>query len=637
MCGFIGLLGSSPMQGNNDDVQQFMNMTNIISHRGPDDVGYYFDDHVRLGFRRLSIIDIENGKQPLGYEDDRYWIVFNGEIYNYLELRDELKGIGYSFQTASDTEVVLALYSYKREKAVNDLRGMFSFIIWDKEKEELFGARDNFGIKPFFYLEEQDKFYCASEKKSILLASTGGEFNKEALQHYLTFQYVPEPHTLSRKIKRLEPGHFFTKKIGQSMKIKKYWEPRFKPKNQPLHLQIQEIRDTLRESVKIHMRSDVPVGAFLSGGIDSSSIVALAKEFHPNLKTFTVGFDRDGFSEIDVAKQTAAELNVENIHYIVKPEEFIKELPKIIWHLDEPVADPAAIPLYFVAREARKHVTVVLSGEGADELFGGYNIYHEPYSLKYFNYLPNDINTAISKLAKLLPDSTKGKSFLERGTMSLEERYVGNAKMFTEEEKRTILKGYKQEWGYQNITKSLYQQVDHYQDVHKMQYIDMHTWLRGDILVKADKMTMANSLELRVPFLDKEVFKIASKLDPSRTIANKTTKYTLRKAMEGIVPDSVLYRKKLGFPVPIRHWLKNELSDWAYLLINQSETEYLFDKVFLLNLLKEHQLGKKDNSRKLWTVFTFMIWHQIFIEKKYHFSSGTFNQKEENPIEVYTR
>jgi asparagine synthase (glutamine-hydrolysing) len=619
MCGFIGYLKNNTLQETNKEVNNFMNMTNIITHRGPDDVGYYFDQHIRLGFRRLSIIDLDSGKQPLGYEDDRYWITFNGEIYNYLELKQDLEQKGLSFKTDSDTEVILALFSLKRERAVDDLRGMFSFLIWDKEKNELFGARDHFGIKPFFYYENEDELYCASEKKSILLAASGGSFNQEALHYYLTYQFVPEPHTLSSQIKRLDPGHYFIKKVGQKMKKKAFFKPRFNPINKPFEEEVINIRDVLRDSVRMHMRSDVPVGAFLSGGIDSSSIVALAKEFNPKIKTFTVGFNREGYSEIDLAKETASDLGVENIHYVVSPEEFIEHLPQIIWHLDEPVADPALVPLFFVAREAKKHVTVVLSGEGADELFGGYNIYREPHSLRYFNNLPSGIKEGLNTFSKILPDGTRGKSFIERGTTSIENRYIGNAKMFTENEKKELLKDYQGKWNYKNVTKELYQNIQHLHDVHKMQYIDLHTWLRGDILVKADKMTMANSLELRVPFLDKEVFKVASKLDPLKTITNQTTKYILRKAMEGIVPDSVLTRKKLGFPVPIRHWLRNELSDWAYSLIIESDTDYLFNKVYLLTLLDDHQKGKMDNSRKLWTALSFIIWHKIYIEKRYNF------------------
>lgn len=619
MCGFIGYMSANLKEHALEKRLTTVDMTAMITHRGPDDVGYYFDDHIHLGFRRLSIIDVESGRQPLSY-DDRYWITFNGEIYNYLELKQELEKKGYKFHTDSDTEVILALYSHIGKRVVNELRGMFSFIIWDQEKKELFGARDHFGIKPFYYFETDDEFYCSSEKKSIVSAIKGNDsMDLESLHHYLTYQYVPEPQTLSKEIKRLEPGCFFTKTLEGSMVIQSFYNPTFCPINQPFAQEVKKIQDVLRDSVSIHLRSDVPVGAFLSGGIDSSSIVALAREIHPRIKTFTVGFKRKGYSEIELAQETAAALGVDNLHYVVTPEEFIKELPKIVWHLDEPVADPALVPLYFIAREAKKHVTVVLSGEGADELFGGYNIYKEPHSLKYFKHFPSGMKKGWLALASKLPDGAKGKSYIERGTTNLSKRYIGNAKIFSELDKSKLLRNYQGEWTYTNVTKEYYQSINHLHDIQKMQYIDIHTWLRGDILVKADRMTMAHSLELRVPFLDKEVYKVASQLSHDKTVTNQQTKYILRKAMEGIIPDPVLNRKKLGFPVPIRHWLQNELFDWAYQLIIDSQTDHLFEKNYLLFLLSEHQRGVHDNSRKIWTVLIFMIWHQVYIEKKYDF------------------
>lgn len=380
------------------------------------------------------------------------------------------------------------------------------------------------------------------------------------------------------------------------------------------------------------MRSDVPVGSFLSGGIDSSLIASIAKQFHPNIKTFSVGFEREGFSEIDVAKETAEKLGVENISYVISPQEYMDELPKIMWHMDDPLADPAAVPLYFVAREARKHVTVVLSGEGADELFGGYNIYREPQSLEVFERMPQAAKSALRMIARILPDGVKGKSFIERGLTPMEERYIGNAKMYSEAEKQSLLKSYRSGLEYTNITASLYQETPDYPPVNRMQYVDIHTWLRGDILLKADKMTMAHSLELRVPFLDKAVFAVAAKIAPEWKTAQQTTKYILRKAAEGIVPDHVLHRKKLGFPVPIRHWLKNEMHDWAKNLIKESDTDYLFHKNQLYRLLDEHCAGKADNSRKLWTVFAFLIWHQVYVEKKYDFSY--LYKKDKQPLSI---
>lgn len=605
----------------------FQLMNGLITHRGPDDEGYFFDDYVSFGFRRLSIIDLEAGHQPLSYENERYWIIFNGEIYNYIELREELLAKGHQFATHSDTEVIVALYSVEKEKAVERLRGMFAFVIWDKQEKSVFAARDPFGIKPFFYAEQEGRTFFASEKKSILFALGHESLEHDSLQHYLTFQYVPEPLTMSSGIYKLEPGHYIKKKVGEPLTVHCYWKASFQPVRQSEEELVKQIREALFDSVNVHMRSDVPVGAFLSGGIDSSLIVAIAKQFHPHLKTFSVGFEREGFSEIDVAKETAEKLGVDNISYVISPQEYMDELPKIMWHMDDPLADPAAVPLYFVAREARKHVTVVLSGEGADELFGGYNIYREPQSLRLFERMPDVVKAVLRMIAKLLPDGMKGKSFLERGTTPLEERYVGNAKMYSENEKEALLKTYQKGREYTTITAPFYEETSHYPPVNRMQYIDIHTWLRGDILLKADKMTMAHSLELRVPFLDRKVFEVASKIAPDMKTANGTTKYILRKAAEGIVPDHVLNRKKLGFPVPIRHWLRNEMYDWARRLIYESETDHLFHKDVLYRLLDEHAQQKADHSRKLWTVLAFMIWHQVYVEKKYDFALSVQDEK----------
>ncbi|WP_026584443.1 asparagine synthase (glutamine-hydrolyzing) [Bacillus sp. J33] len=632
MCGFIGCVHDKAQNYRDADKEQFQNMNDIITHRGPDDSGYYFDEHIQFGFRRLSIIDIESGHQPLTYENERYWIIFNGEIYNYVELREELLKAGLSFETSSDTEVIIALYSHLKEKAVEKLRGMFAFVIWDKQEQSLYGARDPFGIKPFFYYDKGDRTFFGSEKKSILLALQNDVLNYDSLQHYLTYQFVPEPNTMSEGIQKLEPGHYFTKKMGAPMDIKRYWKAAFHPVQKSEADYTKEIRDALFDSVKMHMRADVPVGSFLSGGIDSSIIASIAKEFHPAIKTFSVGFERDGFSEVDVAKETAEKLGVENISYIISPEEYMNEIPRIMWHMDDPLADPACVPLYFVAREARKHVTVVLSGEGADELFGGYNIYREPQSLEVFNKIPAIGKKLLRMIANMMPEGMKGKSFIERGVTPMEERYIGNAKMFTEEEKRNLLHVYKDELKYTDITKPLYEESRGYDPVDRMQYIDIHTWMRGDILLKADKMTMAHSLELRVPFLDKEVFKVASQIPTSLKTANGTTKYILRKAAEGVVPDHVLNRKKLGFPVPIRHWLKDEMNGWAKTIIRESNVDHLINKEYVLRLLEDHCQDKADNSRKIWTVLMFMVWHQVYVEKKYSFEKEYLANKTLQPL-----
>ncbi|QKY69752.1 asparagine synthase (glutamine-hydrolyzing) [Lentibacillus sp. CBA3610] len=617
MCGFIGMLRNNPMTPNDQQQNNFKKQYNKMFHRGPDDEGYYHDDYVSFGFRRLSIIDLESGAQPLSYNDDKIRVIFNGEIYNYVELRKGLLDEGYAFATESDTEVIAALFAKYREKAFQYLRGMFSILIWDKEQETLYGARDPFGIKPLFYHETVEGIVLASEKKSITLMMENEDVSNEALQHYLSFQFVPEPMTMTTGIQKVEPGHYFVKKPAEKITFYRYWHATFSPRLMDKQDWIKRIQDVMYDSVKMHMRSDVPVGSFLSGGIDSTLIVALAKELNPNIKTFSVGFEREGYSEVEVAKETADKLEVENISYVVSPQEYVEKLPKIMWHMDDPLADPACVPLYFVAREARKHVAVVLSGEGSDELFGGYNIYREPESLKIFESIPASAKNLLGRVADVMPEGVRGKSFLERGTTPLRERYIGNAKMFEDAEKKAILKNWQRDLTYQQITGKLFDNVSEYPLVNQMQYVDIHTWMRGDILLKADRTTMANSVELRVPFLDKEVFRVASEIPVDMKIANGTTKSILREASRGIIPDHVLDRKKLGFPVPIRHWLKNELNDWAKQLIHESQTDHLLHKSYILDLLDAHCQGRGDYSRKVWTVLMFMLWHQIFVEKKF--------------------
>lgn len=634
MCGFIGIASSNQETLYNQPIKEMME---VITHRGPDDAGVFENDYVRLGFQRLSIVDLEGGHQPMSYLEDRYTIIFNGEIYNAPELREDLVKFGASFQTHSDTEVILASFHYYGEECVNKFKGMFAFLIWDNEEDRLFGARDPFGIKPLFYRTLKDgTLVFASEKKSLFLINEPTYIDGEAAFHYLTFQYIPEPHTATSKIDKIAPGHSLSWKPGENLSVHCYWKPEFLAKQDLTTKTVNfllspfkrkellaektaiqtEIRETLMNSVKRHMRSDVPVGAFLSGGIDSSAIVAMARQLHPDLNTFTAEFDREGYSEGDVAEETANALDVNHRRVKISVEDVMNEFPKIVWHMDEPVADPAAIPLYFVAQEASKHVTVVLSGEGADELFGGYNIYREPQSLSLFKGIPGVVKPLIKNLAERLPMGMRGRSFLIRGCTPIEERFVGNAKIFSDDEKDRILVPGSPEWKTNDIVKQLYEEAKHYDDVTKMQYVDMHTWLRGDILVKADKMTMAHSLELRVPFLDRDVFDVASKIPLHGKVHGKQTKVWLRESLAEVVPAHVLHRKKLGFPVPIRIWLKDEMYDWARNWMMVSQTDHLFNKRECLQLLEDHRLGKLDASRKIWTILTYMIWHHNYMENR---------------------
>lgn len=615
MCGFVGCIHGSDLNDHDLDYEKkIKEMNKLIVHRGPDDEGFFFDDHISFGFRRLSIIDVEKGHQPLSYENERYWIVFNGEVYNYIELRDELIADGLTFETDSDTEVIIATYAKYKEKTAERLRGMFGFVIWDKVEKLVYGARDHFGIKPFHYAEEDGNIYFASEKKSIYEILKKKEINPVALQNYLTFQFVPDPETLTENIHRLPPGHYFTKPLNGEMEITRYWEATFAPIQKSEDEFAKAIKDVLYDSVEKHMRSDVTVGSFLSGGVDSSIIVAIAREFNPKIKTISVGFEREGYSEIDVAKETADRLNVENISEIITAQQFMDEFPRFVWHMDDPLADPAAVPQFFLAEIARKHVKVALSGEGADEVFGGYTIYNEPNSLKRIDSLPSGLKKGLNQLAKIMPEGMRGKSFIQRGTTPMEQRYVGNAKIFEEAEKKKLMVNYLAGHPYQNVTKPFYDRSKGYDPIDRMQYIDIHTWLNGDLLLNADRTTMAASLELRTPFLDKEVFKVARELPSDIRIANGTTKYILRKAAESFVPDNVLYRKKLGFPVPIRHWLKDEMNSWVKGIIADSQTDHLINKSYVLGLLEDHCAGKLDNSRKIWTVITFMVWHKLYVE-----------------------
>lgn len=608
MCGFVGCVH---YQDGTDYLPEIKKMNQRIIHRGPDDEGYYQDDDITMGFRRLSIIDLERGGQPLSYDDKRYWITFNGEIYNYVELREELQAEGYTFATSSDTEVILAMYKKYGEEIVNYLRGMFAFVIWDTQKQKAFGARDHFGIKPFHYAEVGDKFFFASEAKSLRGILEQQTFSDEALQQYMTYQYVPDPLTMTKEIKRLIPGHYFVKELGKPVEIKRYFTPSFHPVETEEKQLAKELIDALYDSVEKHMRSDVTVGSFLSGGIDSSIIVAIAREFNNDLNTITVGFEREGYSEIDLAKETATDLGVKVHSKVITAQEFAKAFPDFVWEMDEPLADPAAVPQYFLAKEARKICKVALSGEGADELFGGYTIYNEPNSLAMFEKVPTPLNRGLRKIASIMPEGVKGKSFLERGTTPLEERFVGNAKIFLEDEKQRFLKQYDPSLSYMDVTGPFYKASENLDPITRMQFIDMNTWLIGDLLTNADRTTMAASLELRTPFVDKEVFKVASKIPSSLRIAHGTTKYILRKAAEDILPEAVIHRKKLGFPVPTRFWLKEELHDWAKEIIETSETDRWIDKQYVLQLLENHCAGKRDNSRKIWTVITFMVWYKM--------------------------
>ncbi len=606
MCGFCGFTGELENRE-----QVLREMAEVITHRGPDSEGYYLDDGVAMAFRRLSIIDLESGSQPIYNEDRSLVLMFNGEIYNYRELRRELLEAGHAFYTETDSEVLVHGFEQWGEELLPRLRGMFAFAIWNTGDRSLFIARDYFGIKPMHYtvLPGGELLY-ASEIKSILRhPGFVKEFNPAALDNYLSFQYSLPRETFFKDVYCLPPAHFLRFRDGKVTE-QRYWEPVFQPEEEmTLEDAVDAVDRVFTDSVEAHRISDVEVGCFLSGGVDSSFVAS----YFGGQKAFTVGFDNGAhYNESAYAAELAREVGIEHYSHIITEQEYWEALPKVQYHLDQPLADPSCIALYFVSKLAAEHVKVVLSGEGADELFGGYRIYHEPTSLAGYQRLPRWLRRAAARLAGALPFDFKGKSFLIRGSKTLEERFIGNAYMFSQKEKDKLLKSIPAT-DPAGKTAAYYDRCRGLDDVTRMQYLDINRWMVGDILLKADRMSMAHSLELRVPFLDREVFQVASRIPAKHRIAGGTTKYAMRLAAKRHMPEESTARPKLGFPVPIRIWLRKEEH---YRTVRDAFTSPAAKSFFrveeLLKFLDQHYEGKKDNSRKIWTVYMFLVWYGVY-------------------------
>lgn len=605
MCGLCGFTGELV-----DRETYLRQMTEKIIHRGPDSDGFYTDADIAMGFRRLSIIDLGAGDQPLYNEDKTLVLTFNGEIYNYKALRAELLEKGHIFVTESDSEVLLHGFEEWGEELLPRLRGMFGFAIWNTERKELFLARDPFGIKPMHYTRLADgRLVYGSEIKSILThPDVKKEFNPAALDGYLSFQYSVPDETFFRDIYCLPPAHCLWYRGGE-VTLHRYFDPMFTPdEDMTLDEAVEEIDRAFTDSVEAHRISDVEVGCFLSSGVDSSFVAS----YFGGQKAFTVGFDNgQHYNESNYAAELAKEVGIEHYVHIISEEEYWASLPKVQHYLDQPLADPSCVALYFVSKLAAEHVKVVLSGEGADELFGGYRIYHEPYSLRGYQRLPRFLRKFLAACAARLPDF-KGKSFLMRGAQTLEERFIGNAKMFTEKEKARLLRDIPATDPTEK-TRAFYAQTAGQDDVTRMQYLDINRWMVGDILLKADRMSMAHSLELRVPFLDREVFKVASRIPVRHRIAAGTTKYAMRLAAERHIPASAAEKPKLGFPVPIRVWLREEkYYNTVKAAFTSPTAAQFFNTSELLSMLDAHFAGKKDNSRKIWTVYMFLVWYDVY-------------------------
>jgi len=601
-----------------------------VAHRGPDDEGFFADPDLALAFRRLATIDMSpGGRQPMHSADGRYVMVFEGEIYNYVELAQRLQAQGVRLRGRSASEVLLGMYAWLGKDVVRQLRGMYAFAIWDRRARELFCARDPFGIKPFFYAltagdhrlpgpRSGPQLRFASERKALADSGEVTAIDPEALRRYMSFQYVPAPATLVPPARSLPPGHVLIARPGGRVDVFRYWRPAFRPARSPSSASPEQILTALRDSVTAHLRSDVPVGAFLSGGVDSATLCALAAETCPGLPTFTVGFEREGYSEIDLATATATALGLKSVPCVVTAEEFFACLPRIVWHLDDPMADAAAVPLWFAAREARKHVKVVLSGDGADELFGGYGVYHQPGVVRAGRALPGWGRATISRVASELPAGARGKGLLSRTSTPLRRRYIGNAYVFHAEEARTLVRhGNGSEF---DVTDPVYRQAAAagLDDVATMQLIDVNTWLPGDILVKADRMAMAHGLQLRTPFLDREVVAVASRLARVEKTAAGTTKFALREAVGGLLPQAAAERAKLGFPVPLGYWLSGARFGFADQVIRAAQTGQWLNKAAAVDILRRFRAGDpKVTWRHVWILVVFSLWHQIYVERVY--------------------
>ena len=610
MCGFAGYIVNGLMGDNKKIIKA---MADRIIHRGPDQDDYYVDDDVALGFRRLSIIDLEGGSQPILNEDETMVLTFNGEIYNFLELREELIKKGHIFKTHTDSEVLLHGYEEYGTELLQKLRGMYAFVIWDKKTKKLFGARDIFGIKPFYYYKKDGEFIFGSEIKSFLEHPRfEKELYEERIPDYLCYEYIPNEETLFKNVFKLLSGHYFEYQNGE-LSIHQYYDVKFNIDNtKSLDEWEKLITDEFTKSVEAHKISDVEVGCFLSSGVDSSYV----STYFADQKTFTVGFDfGEKYNEISWAKNLSEKIGVEHHTHLISSEEFWDAVPTVQYYMDQPLADPSCIALYFVSRLASEYVKVVLSGEGADELFGGYTCYNDPRVFKvYQKIVPYCIRKAICKICKKLPD-IKGRDYFIRATHPLEERFIGNAFMYDVDEKKALLKDPSIATRPQELTKKHYIKSRKHDDVTRMQYLDINMWMVGDILLKADRMSMANSLELRVPFLDKEVFKVASSLPTHLRCNKENTKYAMRKAAERHLPIETAQKEKLGFPVPTRVWLRDE---HYYLVVREKFLSKTAQKFFncdiLLDWLDEHYSNKEDNSRKVWTVYVFLVWYDIYFK-----------------------
>lgn len=611
MCGFAGYIHN---YGTFDKEEVIHKMADRIKHRGPDDAHYYIDDGIALGFRRLSIIDLEGGRQPILNEDGSLVLLFNGEIYNYQELREELIKAGHVFTTKTDSETILHGYEEYGKKILDRLRGMFAFIIWNKNTKELFGARDIFGIKPFYYYKKGKEFMFGSEIKSFLShPNFEKELDEDMIPLYLSYEYSPDERTIFKNVFKLPGAHCFTYKNGE-LKVERYYKIEYKfEDDKSLEYWEDAITKEFTESVSMHQIADVEVGCFLSSGVDSSYVVKEISKGTKKVKTFSVGYEEEKYSELPYAQDFSNVIGVPNIANKVSADEFFDAVPEIQYYMDEPLPNPSEIPLYFLAKNARRYVKVVLSGEGADELFGGYPMYLAGGHFDHYSHkVPRPVRKVLGTVAKHCPNF-KGKNFLVRGAMEPYQRFMRANYVFQSAERQKFLKRPIASKVPEEYSKRYFDEVSNLDEPTQLQYVDMHTWMIYDILLKADRMSMANSLELRVPFLDKKMLELSTRIPSRYRAANETTKIALRGAAIKQLPERTANKKKLGFPVPLNDWLRE---DKYYNKVKAAFQSDIAEKFFvtseLMKLLDDHKSGKALNMQKIWSFYTFILWYEQF-------------------------
>lgn len=611
MCGFAGYIHN---YGTFDKEEVIHKMADRIKHRGPDDAHYYIDDGIALGFRRLSIIDLEGGRQPILNEDGSLVLLFNGEIYNYQELREELIKAGHVFTTKTDSETILHGYEEYGKKILDRLRGMFAFIIWNKNTKELFGARDIFGIKPFYYYKKGKEFMFGSEIKSFLShPNFEKELDEDMIPLYLSYEYSPDERTIFKNVFKLPGAHCFTYKNGE-LKVERYYKIEYKIEDdKSLEYWEDAITKEFTESVSMHQIADVEVGCFLSSGVDSSYVVKEISKGTKKVKTFSVGYEEEKYSELPYAQDFSNVIGVPNIANKVSADEFFDAVPEIQYYMDEPLPNPSEIPLYFLAKNARRYVKVVLSGEGADELFGGYPMYLAGGHFDHYSHkVPRPVRKVLGTVAKHCPNF-KGKNFLVRGAMEPYQRFMRANYVFQSAERQKFLKRPIASKVPEEYSKRYFDEVSNLDEPTQLQYVDMHTWMIYDILLKADRMSMANSLELRVPFLDKKMLELSTRIPSRYRAANETTKIALRGAAIKQLPERTANKKKLGFPVPLNDWLREDKYYNKVKAVFQSDiAEKFFVTSELMKLLDDHKNGKALNMQKIWSFYTFILWYEQF-------------------------